>query len=85
MPRSGPTRFSKTFGLRLQACRIAAGFETAADFASSLGLEGPHYRRWERGETLPTIEDLPNLAKLLGKSIDFLVTGQSGRTDTSAE
>lgn len=81
MGRSGPTRIGREFGRRLRACRIAAGFENAADFAHELGIEGPTYRRYERGEAEPPFEVLISMSRLTGKTIDFLITGRKDQNE----
>jgi transcriptional regulator with XRE-family HTH domain len=45
----------KDFGRLLKAAREAAGFKTAADFASILKVEPARYRYWERGQAMPDI------------------------------
>lgn len=72
-------RLTKAFGTRLRACRIAAGFETADLFADTLGIEGPRYRRYERGESLPPIDLLKQLCTVLNTTSDFLLFGAPTR------
>lgn len=75
----------KKFGDRLTACRKAAGYESARDFVKAFpeefGLEEATYRRYERGETSPDLYFLPEIARRVHKSIDFLVTGKVRRPD----
>lgn len=70
----------KDFGERLRICRLAAGYATQLEFVESfsneLGLELGAYKRYERGEASPDFYLLPEIAKKLGKSLDFLLTGR---------
>lgn len=61
------------FAERLKEARLAAGYPSAAQFAHALGLEAPAYRRYERGEVMPCVEDLQAMADLLGVTIDSLL------------
>jgi transcriptional regulator with XRE-family HTH domain len=68
--------------VRLQEARVAAGFEKQAALARALCAEGEslatvqtNVSRWERG-TPPTAAALAALSRVLGCSIDWLVTGE---------
>lgn len=61
------------FGKRLAACRLAARFEYAEDFAKAIGVHPARYRMYERGEREPPQELLVLMARRLGTSIDFLL------------
>lgn len=73
------------FGKRLQLCRRAAGYETARDFVKAFPAEynlAEHaYRRYERGEVEPPFDILPEIARRVHRSIDFLVTGRTPRNE----
>lgn len=68
-------RVLKAFGKRLRACRIAAGFNSAEHFAEALNMKPAAYRRYERGEVQPTFDVLIDIGRLVGKNLDFLITG----------
>lgn len=61
------------FAKRLKEAREAAGYPSAAQFAYAIGLEPPAYRRYERGEVMPSVEDLQAMTDLLGVTIDSLL------------
>lgn len=64
------------FSKRLQAARIAAGYEDHKKFAKAIGVASPTYGRWERAETEPNILFLGRIAEATGKSLDWLLTGK---------
>ena len=73
-------RMLKNFGRRLRAARIVSGYEQATDdFAKELGVKGQTYRKYERGESWAPIEVLAKLSQITGKSLDFLLLGESDR------
>lgn len=51
-PKSAP-QHRQAFARRLEAARIAAGYDTMRDFAEALGIAEARYRRWEAAETEP--------------------------------
>jgi transcriptional regulator with XRE-family HTH domain len=57
--------FRKEFAGRLRGLRLWAGYETAREFARMIGEEENTYTRWERGETLPSIEQLMTICGAL--------------------
>ena len=63
----------------MRASRIAAGYETAEDIAKDLGVEAPRYRQWERGGAMPPIDILQLICRLVDKTSDFLLFGQTER------
>lgn len=65
----------RNFGKRLRAVRIARGYQTAEDMARALKIEGPRYRSWERGGSIPHLDLLEDLRKLTDVSLDFLLLG----------
>lgn len=69
------------FARRLQAARIAAGYETMRDFSSALGIEEARYRRWEAAETEPDIMFLERISRITRANLNVLIAGQ--RADAS--
>ena len=51
--------------------------ETQVQVADALGIAESHYQTYERGASLPNVENLWKLADHFGVSIDYLV----GRSD----
>lgn len=49
---------------------------TQSDAAERLGVSFQAVSLWERGETSPDIQKLPEIAELYGVSIDWLLTGK---------
>ena len=64
------------FARRLEAARIAAGYETMRDFSEALGIEQARYRRWEAAETEPDLHHLQKISNLTGVSLDTLISGR---------
>ena len=73
-PKIRPVR--SEFARRLEQSRLSAGYDTAADFARALRVEVDTYRRWERGETEPSIAHLNAILALTEVTADFLVAGR---------
>jgi len=48
---------------------------TQAELGERLHVSSQAVSKWERGETLPDTASLPDLAAILGTSIDFLLSG----------
>lgn len=80
-PRSGST-LRNAFAVRLEAARIAAGFDTMREFSEALGISEARYRRWEAAETEPDLLHLQRISKITGVSLDTLISGQ--RKDNAA-
>lgn len=57
---------------RLKECRINAGYSQKF-VAASLKIAAPSVSNWESGKTFPSSENLIELAKLYGVSIDYLM------------
>jgi len=74
IPRSEVVR--KGFAGRLRETRVAAGYQTMAEFARELGVEHERYRSWETGRTEPSIYHLFMILALTKVSADYLVTGR---------
>ena len=62
-----------TFGKKLREARERAGFETAKDFAESLGVEENRYRHWERGSAQPSLPMLARITRLLRVELAELI------------
>jgi transcriptional regulator with XRE-family HTH domain len=70
-----PTTYKQLVGARYRACRKAAGYETAREFANLLEVEENTLTKWERGESFPDELHLGKFRRLTGVPIDFLYTG----------
>jgi len=66
----------KIFGTRLKQARIDAGYESAAQAASQLGIEPHTYRAYERGAREANYETLLRMCELYGISVDFVLPVQ---------
>ena len=64
-------------GTTIRARRLDAGL-TQAELAERLNVSAQSVSHWERGETLPDVATLPDLACILGCSVDMLLGGYSG-------
>lgn len=61
---------------RLEAARVKAGFDSAAAFAKRVGIHPTTYRAYENGQN-GFSKVAPTLAKKLGVSVDWLLTGST--------
>ncbi|MBO4562106.1 MAG: helix-turn-helix transcriptional regulator [Clostridia bacterium] len=68
---------AKKIGNFIQACRKEAGI-TQSDMGERLCVSAQSVSNWERGETLPDISLLPDIATLLHCSVDTLLSGGCG-------
>ena len=64
-------------GRFIQACRKDGGM-TQAELSERLGVTAQAVSNWERGETLPDVSVLPDLAAALHCSVDAILSGGSG-------
>ena len=64
----------QTLGKRIVMHRKRLGL-TQEQLAESLGVTSQAVSKWERGETLPDVAILPDLAKVLETSIDNILLG----------
>ena len=62
----------KEIGRRIAEARRTAGL-TQPDLAEKMGISFQAVSNWERGESMPDIAKLPELAAILGMSIDALL------------
>ena len=69
-------RLMQKFGERLRALRIVAKYENAQDFATELGVKGPAYRKYERGDAWPPLDVLVRIGQLTNTTMDFLLLGK---------
>lgn len=61
-------------GSLIAALRKAKGI-TQSELGERIGVSFQAVSKWERGETLPDTSILPDLAKILETSIDYILTG----------
>lgn len=61
----------------IQHCRRERGL-TQAEVGERLGVTAQSVSNWERGETLPDVALLPDLACLLHCSVDAILSGGAG-------
>ena len=64
-------------GASIRARRTEASL-TQAELAERLHVSAQSVSNWERGESLPDIATLPDLACILNCSVDMLLGGHSG-------
>ena len=66
-----------TFAQRLKAYRIAAGWESARQFALHMGIEPRTYMTYERGSAKPHIDRLIVICQALQITPDDVLCGRS--------
>jgi SOS-response transcriptional repressor LexA len=66
----------ETLGSRIKHARSLRRGLTQAAVAKHFGIERVSVTQWESDTTRPDPEKIPSLAKLLGTSTDWLITGQ---------
>lgn len=64
-----------TLAERLAASRKAGGY-TQSEIAEKLWVSFQAVSLWERGETVPELDKLVELASLFGISLDWLIAGR---------
>ncbi len=64
-------------GRRLSATRKAMGFPNIEDFAELLGCEVKELEKIEAGRAEPDLHLLESIARVTGKTIDWLATGRA--------
>lgn len=67
----------KQIGNFIQNCRKEAGI-TQAEMGERLNVSAQSVSNWERGESLPDVSLLPDLACMLNCSVDTLLSGGEG-------
>lgn len=76
LPPKSSAEYRVAFARRLEAARIAAGYETMRDFSKQLDVAEATYRRWEAAETEPNLYHLQKISKLTAVSLDTLISGE---------
>ena len=66
---------NETVGKRIASLRKAKGI-TQEGLAEMLGVSGQAVSKWENDQTCPDISLLPQLAKVLGVTVDELLSGK---------
>ena len=61
-------------GEQIAVLRKAKGL-TQSELGERIGVSFQAVSKWERGETLPDVTLLPDLAKILEKTVDFILLG----------
>ena len=61
----------------IKACRKELGL-TQAELSERLGVSPQSVSNWKRGESLPDVSLLPDLAGILGCSVDAILLGGKG-------
>ena len=72
---TGHEEMRATVGDRIREARLAAGFENASEFGRLVGVTPTTVYRWERGQVVPTIFALHDIARACGASMEWLVSG----------
>lgn len=62
-------------GQRIKRARIAAGYTTQRSFAEAVGVYLPNVNRWEKGHSLPDLEQLLRICDLTGLSQEQILLG----------
>jgi transcriptional regulator with XRE-family HTH domain len=71
-------RMSTERGERIRSARKAAGYRSQTRLAGALGVDISTVSHWELRGRLPEDADmLAKLARTIGVSIDWLITGES--------
>lgn len=71
---------NKTIGTTIALLRSNKGI-TQTELGERIGVSFQAVSKWERGETLPDISILPNLADVLETTIDYILRGAETRID----
>ncbi len=70
-----------TIGKRIAALRREKGLKQE-DVAQTLGVSSQAVSKWENDQSCPDISLLPQLARLLGVTVDVLLSGEEEKTQT---
>lgn len=70
-----------TIGKRIAALRREKGLKQE-DLAKALDVSSQAVSKWENDQSCPDISLLPKLAKLLGVTVDVLLSGEEEKTTT---
>lgn len=66
----------RLFGRRVRAARMACGYDQPGAFAAELNVPMKQYLAIEDGKRPPDVDFLEDVARLTGRSLDFLVMGR---------
>ncbi len=69
---------NKTVGNTIASLRSNKGI-TQTELGERIGVSFQAVSKWERGETLPDVSILPNLADILETTIDYILRGAETR------
>lgn len=75
MPAPSDPDYRKALGQRLKTLRKERG-ATQKDIAQILGISFQQLNKYESGQNLPPADMLGRLARALGVTTDYLITGQ---------
>lgn len=67
---------ARSIGARVEAARVAAGFDVLRDFCRAIRTDERLYRRYADGASVPGVEALIRIAEACDVSIDWLVLGR---------
>jgi transcriptional regulator with XRE-family HTH domain len=73
--REGRYSFERVLGGRIAQLRERRGWGRM-ELADRLGIPLERLKKWEQGANLPTLDMIEPLARILGVSIDELMTGK---------
>jgi|GEM_PF-1596725 len=68
-----------SLGQRIRECRGARGL-TLQQVADVFGINRASVSDWEHNKTRPDLDRIVDLARLLGSSTDYLLTGRQGNS-----
>ncbi len=71
---------TKKVGEQIAVLRKAKGI-TQSELGERIGVSFQAVSKWERGETLPDITILPDIANILETTIDFILLGREKLTE----
>ena len=74
------TSGAQTLGMRIAEARKKHGY-TQEDFSQKLNVTAQAVSKWENDLSCPDIQLLPQISKLLGISVDELLTGEGKKTE----
>lgn len=62
-------------GERIREARLSAGLDNASEFGRRVGVTPTTVYRWERGQVVPSIFTLHDVARVCRVSMEWLLTG----------
>lgn len=75
VPKVTTARFYDGVAVRIKAARMSAGFPSARQFAKRLDIQDQAYRKYERGESAPSLEILARIATATNYTLDWIIAG----------